>query len=566
MTTIHATPARQRPTIRSFALRILLTLAIVIPMLGTGQPGMAKQEGDPSTPVAEEPTATATIEPTATETALPTDTPEPTATLAPTETPTPTATRPPTFTPTSSATATVTATASPTTTPTTVVRPAAVNPTCALGHTVGVAAQRVRITCQGFAAGARVNLYWQDLGKVTSFSVLSTGAGTTTFLIPAAGAGLWRVRASDGLGVSAWMTFTVRPPALALSPAQAPNGASVAMTLSGFRAREQVTIRWYALTGASFSTLGSATMSAKGGAAVTLIVPKGAGKGGHRVEVAGRTSGLIAWSTLTVTKPGEVRYLDQGAAGCKRIAFIFDVGIGNTFDTGILDTLAANDVPATMFLMGWWADRYPALARRLATEGYVIGSHGYAAQELTSRSDAAVSSDIRRATTAIAKATGAPPERWFTPYAAAIDDRVKALIAKEGYVPVGWRVPANDYAATATEEDVYRRVVNGAYDGAIVEFHIDGPATKTSTGRALPRIIKTLHDRGYQFVTIPEMALRCPSASAISADVVFHTSHYSLSTRTLVARSIRQSTSRLLFRAGTGSSSSRTHHQGGIRS
>jgi peptidoglycan/xylan/chitin deacetylase (PgdA/CDA1 family) len=219
-----------------------------------------------------------------------------------------------------------------------------------------------------------------------------------------------------------------------------------------------------------------------------------------------------------------VRYLDQGAAGCKRIAFIFDVGIGNTFDTGILATLAANDVPATMFLMGWWADRYPALARRLANDGYVIGSHGYAAQELTSRSDAAIASDIRAATKAITKATGVPPERWFTPYAAAIDNRVKAVIAKEGYVPVGWRVPANDYAASATEEDVYRRVVNGAYDGAIVEFHIDGPATRTSTGRALPRIIKTLRDRGYQFVTIPEMALRCTSASLSDVGTAMTTS------------------------------------------
>jgi peptidoglycan/xylan/chitin deacetylase (PgdA/CDA1 family) len=327
------------------------------------------------------------------------------------------------------------------------------------------------------------------------------------------------VRAADGSGTSIRLTFTVQPPSLALAPAMAANNAPMSLNMSGFRAKEAVAIRWYALTGASYSTLRTVTMSEKGGAAVSLTVPKGAGTGGHRVEAVGRTSGLVAWSTLTVIKPGELRYLDQGTAGCKRIAFIFDVGIGNTFDTGILTTLAANDVPATMFLMGWWADRYPALARRLAADGYVIGSHGYAAQELTARSDSAIASDIRAATKAITKATGVPPERWFTPYAAAIDTRVKTVIAKEGYVPVGWRVPANDYAASATEEDVYRRVVNGAYDGAIVEFHIDGPATRTSTGRALPRIIKTLRDRGYQFVTIPEMALRCSSISANSADL-----------------------------------------------
>jgi peptidoglycan/xylan/chitin deacetylase (PgdA/CDA1 family) len=258
----------------------------------------------------------------------------------------------------------------------------------------------------------------------------------------------------------------------------------------------------------------TATVSTKGSASVSFTVPSHAGKGGHRVEAVGRTSALRASSSLTVTAPGEIRYLDEGARGCTRIAFIFDVGIGDPFDTGVLATLSSNDVPATMFLMGWWADKNPSLARRLATDGYVIGSHGYAQQALTGRSDAAVSADIQAAAKAITRATGAPPEPWFTPYAAAIDARVMRLIAGQGLVPVGWHVAANDYDETATEDAVYRRVVDNAYDGAIVEFHIDGPATRTSTGRALPRIIATLRDRGYQFVTIPEMALRCGAKSA----------------------------------------------------
>jgi peptidoglycan-N-acetylglucosamine deacetylase len=117
--------------------------------------------------------------------------------------------------------------------------------------------------------------------------------------------------------------------------------------------------------------------------------------------------------------------------------------------------------------------------------------------------------DIQQAGKSIARVLGAPPGPWFTPYAAAIDARVMKLIAGQGYVPVGWRISARDYDNTATEDDIYWRVVGNAYDGAIVEFHIDGPATARSTGRALPRIIDTLRSRGFQFVTVPDMAVSC---------------------------------------------------------
>jgi hypothetical protein len=90
------------------------------------------------------------------------------------------------------------------------------------------------------------------------------------------------------------------------------------------------------------------------------------------------------------------------------------------------------------------------------------------------------------------------------------------LIAGQGHLPVGWRIAARDYDETVYEADVYQRVVGNPYDGAIVEFHIDGPATATSTGRALPRIIDNLRNRGYRFVTIPQMAVACSAVATVT--------------------------------------------------
>lgn len=211
------------------------------------------------------------------------------------------------------------------------------------------------------------------------------------------------------------------------------------------------------------------------------------------------------------TDADHVPYLVKGDPGCQRVALIFNIGIGFEPASGILDTLAAERAPATMFVMGWWAAEHPEILERMVEMGYPIGSHGNVPQELTDLSDGDVAADIAEAAKAIEHATGGkPPAPLFTPYAAASDDRVRAIVAASGVLPVAWEVPAADYGAEATADSVYDRVMDDIYDGAIVELHLDGPASAESTGRALPRMIHDLRDQGYQFVTIPEMAEPCP--------------------------------------------------------
>ena len=210
------------------------------------------------------------------------------------------------------------------------------------------------------------------------------------------------------------------------------------------------------------------------------------------------------------TDPSHVPYLVEGEPGCRRVALIFNVGVGFEPATGILDTLESERVPATMFVMGWWAAAHPPILQRMVAEGYIIGSHGNWPQELTELSDDEVAADLANAAEAIEHATGKPPAPYFTPYAAASDDRVRAIVAASGSLPVAWNVPAADYGEDATEDSVYDRVMSEIYDGAIVELHLDGPASAESTGRALPRLIRDLRADGYRFVTIPDMAHPCP--------------------------------------------------------
>ena len=63
----------------------------------------------------------------------------------------------------------------------------------------------------------------------------------------------------------------------------------------------------------------------------------------------------------------------------------------------ILDLLAARGTHATFFTLGWIAERYPDLIRRIVREGHELASHGYGHERASDLDEAAFSQDIHRA-------------------------------------------------------------------------------------------------------------------------------------------------------------------------
>jgi polysaccharide deacetylase family protein (PEP-CTERM system associated) len=62
----------------------------------------------------------------------------------------------------------------------------------------------------------------------------------------------------------------------------------------------------------------------------------------------------------------------------------------------ILEMFDRYDVRATFFMLGWVADRYPALVRRIVDAGHELASHGYSHIRVTRQQPRAFSEDIRR--------------------------------------------------------------------------------------------------------------------------------------------------------------------------
>ena len=173
----------------------------------------------------------------------------------------------------------------------------------------------------------------------------------------------------------------------------------------------------------------------------------------------------------------------------------------------ILDVLAGAGVRATFFVQGRWATAYPACARRIASEGHLVGNHSHHHAPMSALTDAGIARDLREAEEAISEHAGADPRPWFRcPFGDGHDDpRVLAAIERAGYRNHHWDVEPDDWHPERTSIDLERLVVEGALehgDGAVVLLH----SWPLATIAALPAIVGGLRAGGATLAGLDEVA------------------------------------------------------------
>ncbi len=92
-------------------------------------------------------------------------------------------------------------------------------------------------------------------------------------------------------------------------------------------------------------------------------------------------------------------------------------------------------VKGTFFTLGWVAERYPALIRRIVDSGHEIASHGWDHQRVFTMTPDFFRADLARARAAIEDACGQSPKGYRAP-SFSIDKRTPwahRVLAEEGY-------------------------------------------------------------------------------------------------------------------------------------
>jgi len=191
-----------------------------------------------------------------------------------------------------------------------------------------------------------------------------------------------------------------------------------------------------------------------------------------------------------------------GTVDCREakcIALTFDAGPSEN-SARLLDILKEKRVPATFFLLGKrHIEKYPQLVKRMAAEGHEVASHTWDHKILTRIKPEEIRKELERPDDEIERLTGHRPTLMRPPQGRT-NATVHEICRELGLAEVLWSVTAKDY--TTTDSDlIERRVLAQASRDGIILLH----DIYRGTVPAVPGIIDALKERGYVFVTVPQL-------------------------------------------------------------
>ena len=186
----------------------------------------------------------------------------------------------------------------------------------------------------------------------------------------------------------------------------------------------------------------------------------------------------------------------------KSVALTFDDGPHPTLTAEILEILKEYDIPATFFVVGENAKRYPSIVRRILADGHELGNHTYSHIRSDKVEKNVFEREILSCTETIHEITRQAPT-LFRPPEGAINDNLRDLCKELDYRIVLWSIDTEDWRHTPPEE-IVSRVIREVKGGDIILMH-DYIGKGSPTPAALKKIIPALIARGYRFVLVSEL-------------------------------------------------------------
>lgn len=189
----------------------------------------------------------------------------------------------------------------------------------------------------------------------------------------------------------------------------------------------------------------------------------------------------------------------------RTIALTFDDGPGAS-TAQILSILARQHITATFFNLGDNEASTPAMVRREARAGYLLGDHTWDHTDLTTLDASGQASEIDRERARQARITGHESCLFRPPYGSFNATTVSVTRARHMAIWV-WSVDPEDWKADGSAAPfwvhriTHRAEAGGAQRHPVILFH-NQPAGNPATVAALPRVIRFFKQRGYTFVDV----------------------------------------------------------------
>lgn len=215
-------------------------------------------------------------------------------------------------------------------------------------------------------------------------------------------------------------------------------------------------------------------------------------------------------NTSTETKEETSKTQEETTKDNKRVIDPNKPMIALTFDDGpgertleLLETLEKYNVRASFFMCGTSLSRndikVEEILKKMDELGCDMGNHTMDHQSLPTLSSQKIKWEVEGVNDLIKKHVGHGAKFVRPPYGAGIRDKKVSKYVKAPMVC--WSVDTLDWK-TKSKKETIRSVMNDAHDGDIVLMHDIHGWTVDAVKKIIPKLLK----KGYQLVTVSEMA------------------------------------------------------------
>lgn len=176
----------------------------------------------------------------------------------------------------------------------------------------------------------------------------------------------------------------------------------------------------------------------------------------------------------------------------KKVAISFDAAWGADKTLGIINTLKEYNAKATFFLVGFWVEDYPEEAKKVAENGFEIGTHSNTHPDMCKLSAKQMELELSTSIDIIKQTTGVTPTLFRAPFGSynnTLIDTAESL----GLKTIQWDVDSLDWKGISASE-ICNRIMARVKNGSIILCHNNSKHILD----ALPLVLQKLQMQGYQ--------------------------------------------------------------------
>jgi peptidoglycan/xylan/chitin deacetylase (PgdA/CDA1 family) len=188
------------------------------------------------------------------------------------------------------------------------------------------------------------------------------------------------------------------------------------------------------------------------------------------------------------------------APSARLVALTIDDGPTREWTPQVLAILRRHGAKATFFRVGERARAVPDLVMQTADAGHEQGNHTWAHDDLTQHDEAYDRGTLERTHELLADLAGRAPTLCRPPYGR-IDSVGLAVCAALGYGVALW----SQHVTGSNPGGDVDAILRQGSPGSIVLAHDGGPEPNAILMTQLDRLVASMTDSGYQFVTVSEL-------------------------------------------------------------